>query len=87
MDHLVKVTKAKLRKSKREAYSLQTDVELITIDDDEESVNEEEVSSNKTPNEKLAEENNNESDVEGELFKRSLLELLKCSFLIQTFYL
>jgi len=36
-------------------------------------VNEEEVSS-KTPNEKLAEENNNESDVEGELLK-SLPEL------------
>lgn len=67
MDHLVKVTKAKLRKSKREAHSLQTDVDLITIDDDEESVNHGEVS-NKTPNEKLVEKENNNNDVEGELF-------------------
>ena len=75
MDHLAKLRADKLQEAKREAlYSLQSGssaVETITIDDDEESVNEEEVSS-KTPNEKLAEENNNESEVEGELFKKSL---------------
>ena len=73
MDHLANLRADKLKEAKQEAlFSLQSGsstVEIITIDDDEESVNEEEVSSNKTPNEKLAEENNNESDVEGELLK------------------
>lgn len=73
MNHLTKLRKAKLRQAKRETFALlhslksgSSSVEIITLDDDDEEwVNQGEVSST-TPDEKLVyDNNNNESDVDG----------------------